>query len=233
LLRRTQCAESSIARRGPSKSTDQKIMSTKQERPVRVAGRNLGPVRHICAFFHTKEEEYATLRDFIQEGLEQGEKGVHIVDTHHCATHRARLKEDGIDVDAAEEKGQLKVACWEDAYLKDGYFDQHRQLALLEGILKDGQKEGYPLTRLVANMEWALEDKAGVKDLVEYECRLNNFLPSYPDPVICTYDLSRFNAGTVMDIMRTHPMIIVGGVLQENPLYVAPDKFLEELEARP
>jgi hypothetical protein len=200
--------------------------------PVRVAGRNLGPVRHICAFFHTKEEEYATLRDFIKEGLDQGEKGFHIVDSTHCSTHRSRLQKDGIDVDAAEKTGQLKVACWEDAYLKDGYFDQDRQLALLESILKEGKKDGYPLTRLVANMEWALEDKAGVKDIVEYECRLNNFLPNYPDPVICTYDLSRFNAGIVMDIMRTHPMIIVAGVLQENPLYVPPDQFLQELHAR-
>jgi hypothetical protein len=200
---------------------------------IRIAGRNLGPIRHICAFFHSKEEEYATLRDFVKEGLEQGEKGFHIVDSHHCASHRCRLKKDGIDVDAAEKKGQLKVACWEDAYLKDGYFDQDRQLALLENILKEGKKEGYPLTRLVANMEWALEDKAGVKDIVEYECRLNNFLPDYPDPVICTYDLSRFNAGIVMDIMRTHPMIIVGGVLQENPLYVPPNEFLQEFHARP
>ena len=26
----------------------------------------------------------------------------------------------------------------------------------------------------------------------------------------------------VVDIMRTHPMIIIGGVLQENPFYVPP-----------
>jgi hypothetical protein len=32
--------------------------------------------------------------------------------------------------------------------------------------------------------------------------------------------------------MRTHPMIIVAGVLQENPLYVPPDQFLEELHSR-
>ncbi len=201
--------------------------------PIRVGGRDLGPVRHICAFFHSKEEEYGTLRDFIKDGLDAGEKGFHILDDSERNRHRARLAADGVDVNTAERNGQLKIASWEDAYLKDGYFDQDRQLALLENILKDSRAEGYPLTRLVANMEWALEDKAGVNDIVEYECRLNNFLPKYPDPVICTYDLSRFGAGTVMDIMRTHPMIVVGGVLQENPLYVPPDQFLAEFHARP
>jgi len=36
----------------------------------------------------------------------------------------------------------------------------------------------------------------------------------------------------VIDIMRTHPMIIIGGILQENPFYVPPDEFLEELRGR-
>ena len=35
-----------------------------------------------------------------------------------------------------------------------------------------------------------------------------------------------------MDIMRTHPMVIIGGVLQENPFFVPPDEFLLELRER-
>jgi hypothetical protein len=33
--------------------------------------------------------------------------------------------------------------------------------------------------------------------------------------------------------MRTHPMIIIGGMLQENPFFVPPDEFLRELRKRP
>lgn len=35
-----------------------------------------------------------------------------------------------------------------------------------------------------------------------------------------------------MDILRTHPMVIVGGVLQQNPFFVPPDLFLQELRQR-
>lgn len=35
-----------------------------------------------------------------------------------------------------------------------------------------------------------------------------------------------------MDILRTHPMAIIGGVLQENPFYVPPDAFLREVRER-
>jgi hypothetical protein len=32
--------------------------------------------------------------------------------------------------------------------------------------------------------------------------------------------------------MRTHPMIIIGGILQENAFFVPPDEFLRELRQR-
>jgi hypothetical protein len=46
------------------------------------------------------------------------------------------------------------------------------------------------------------------------------------------YDLAKFGGEIVVDIMRTHPMIIIGGVLQENPFFVPPDEFLRELRGR-
>ena len=35
-----------------------------------------------------------------------------------------------------------------------------------------------------------------------------------------------------MDIMRTHPMVIIGGILQRNPFFVSPEQFLPEFRAR-
>jgi hypothetical protein len=207
-------------------------MSSSPASSPHVCGRPLGSARHICAFFNSKDEEHRTLIDFIEEGLNRNEKAAHFVACGCRDEHRSRLSASGIDVEGAEQRGQLQVATWDEAYLLDGYFDQDRQLQLLENVLKTGRSEGYDQTRLIANMEWALEAKAGVEDLVEYECRLNTVLPKYSDPVICTYDLSRFNAGIAMDILRTHPVVILGGVLQENPLYVPPAEFLSELRER-
>ena len=39
-------------------------------------------------------------------------------------------------------------------------------------------------------------------------------------------------AGVVMDILRTHPMVIVGEVMQENPFYTAPDDLIRDLASR-
>jgi hypothetical protein len=34
-------------------------------------------------------------------------------------------------------------------------------------------------------------------------------------------------------MLRTHPLVIIGGVLQENPFFVPPDEFLRDLARRP
>ena len=35
-----------------------------------------------------------------------------------------------------------------------------------------------------------------------------------------------------MDILRTHPMVLVGGELKDNPFFVPPDEMLKELRER-
>lgn len=188
---------------------------------------------HACAFFHSRDEEYDVLLPFSKSGAEAGERLFQVVDTAHLEERRRRLAEAGIDVPEAERKGQLQIRPWESAYVRGNRFDQYAMLELIQEVLKDGRSSGFPMTRLWANMEWALDDLPGVHDIVEYETRLNQILPNYDDVVVCTYDLSKFSAPIVMDIMRTHPSVIIGGVLQENPFYVPPDEFLAELSRRP
>ena len=187
---------------------------------------------HACAFFHTRDEEYQIILPFVKDGLDTGDKNYQIVDTGRRAERLAHLKESGIDTAAAEQSRLLEVLSWEDAYLRGGRFDQGAMLALIGDLFNAGKQQGFGLTRLWANMEWALEDFPGVHDVVEYEARLNYILPNYDQVTVCTYDLTRFSAAVAMDILRTHPQVIIGGILRENPYYVPPDEFLSEVRGR-
>jgi hypothetical protein len=201
------------------------------EKPVRLAGRTLKETRHVCAFFHSRKEQDEILMPFFKEGFDRGEKLFHIVDSRLRGEHLRACAACGIDVERGQKSGQLEVRNWEDAYLRDGYFDADRMVRILDDVLESNRAK-YGQTRLMGNMEWALETVPGVTDIVEYETKLNYVLPKYPDPVICTYDLNKHSASVVMDILRTHPMVIIGGLLQENPLYVPPDEMLRELRSR-
>ncbi|MFL6336140.1 MAG: hypothetical protein ACJ754_22770 [Pyrinomonadaceae bacterium] len=54
----------------------------------------------------------------------------------------------------------------------------------------------------------------------------------FHNAVICVYDLAKFGGETVIDIMRTHPLVVIGGSLHQNPFFVPPEEFLSELRER-
>lgn len=203
-----------------------------ESQSVQFAGGNLAGQWHTCAFFNGADEEYRVLRSFYKDGFERGDKSFHLVDPKLRGDHLRRLTEAGVDVQKAMDSGQLEVRPWQDAPLHGGRFDKDTWLASFEQMLKSGPAAGYPQTRFLGHMEWALVDLPGVEDLIEFETRVNYVSPKYNNIVVCTYDLSKFPASVVMDALRTHPAIIIGGILQENPFFVPPDQFLHELRER-
>jgi DcmR-like sensory protein len=207
------------------------IMET-NDRSVQVAGSALGRHRHICAFFNSLDEQHRVLRSFVTDGLEQGEKVIHIVDPARREEHLKRFRDAGIDVERAMDSGQLDVRIWRGVYLHGGHFDQDRALAAIEELLRSGAAAGYTHSRLLGQVEWALLEGGNVDDLLEYETRVNSVIYKYDQPAMCAYDISRLSASVVIDILRTHPAVIIGGVLQENPYYVPPDEFLLEIRER-
>src|SRR5271157_4849685 len=108
------------------------------ECPVHVANGVLGKQCHICAFFNGFDEQHRVLRSFIKEGFERGERAFHIVDPELREDHLKRLAEAGIDVQKGMDSGQLEVLPWQDAYLREGKFDQNAMLALMEEVLRSG-----------------------------------------------------------------------------------------------
>ncbi len=75
-------------------------------------------------------------------------------------------------------------------------------------------------------MSWAAKQAPGTDELVAYEAELNRFLPRYPQVVLCLYDVERFGGELVVDMLKTHPKVLLNGMLLDNPYYIEPDEFL-------
>ena len=187
---------------------------------------------HVCAFFTCRGDEEKVMLPFMKEGLDGGDRTVCIVDQNLRSERLRRLAETGFDTAEVEASGQLEVRSFENASLQPGRFDRDAIIDLVEEVAKAGRERSRGLTRLWVDMEWALSDSLGAHDIAEYESRLNCLLPNYDMVMVCTYDVTKFSAAVVMDVLQTHPLVIVGGILRENPFYVPPDEFLRELDAR-
>ena len=188
--------------------------------------------RHVCAFCSSAAEEYETLLPFVCDGIKCGHRAYHVLPDHHKEDHFLRLRNAGIDVEKVMKSRQLEVAVPEDTYLRTGRFNKDAMLILIQEALEAGPGRGFPLTRMIAHAEAAVDDwKIGYK-WVEYEIRLNSVLPNYDDPVICTFDANLLTVPHAIDILRTHPMVIIGGVLVENGFFTRPQDFIREVQSR-
>src|SRR5215216_161049 len=116
---------------------------------IRLAGSQLNESRHVCAFFHSADEEYRVLLPFIKDGFECGDKAIHVVSQNRCSDHLKRLGTIGIDPTAAEQSGQLELRTSTETYLQDGRFDQDRMLEAFEQLASGNAEGGFPLSRIV------------------------------------------------------------------------------------
>jgi hypothetical protein len=193
----------------------------------------LGRYRHVCVLYRDREEEYRVLGPFIAEGIRQGDRAFHVISRQHRADHLRRLRDElGIDVHSSVKSGQLEIRVWEEAQQCSSGFDQRAMLTLVEEVLADAKHRGFQSTRWVANMASVPDGLGNIEEMVAYCTRLDDVLREHDATIVCAYDLARFTAGAVIDILRSHPVAIIGGIVYENPFDVSPNDLLRELQQR-
>jgi hypothetical protein len=199
---------------------------------VTLCGKPLDGLRHICAFFDSRDEMYEVLTPYLQEGLDHGDQVVTILDPARQPEHVSRLESAGLAVADAVGRDQLRLLSSEETYLKDRVFVVERMYNMVAGLLEAAKNSPYPYVRTVGDMEWALENCEGVEDLIRYEARLNEIAPHHECTLLCAYELNRFSGRVVADVLATHSHVLLNGQIFENPHYVDPASYLKKLAWR-
>jgi PAS domain S-box-containing protein len=186
---------------------------------------------HLCCIYETEEEHRKVLAPFLAQGLERNERVLYIVDARAAETILGYLREDGVDVEAYCNQGQLTIFSANEAYMRDGVFDPDRMIALLRAETQRALEDGYSALRVTGEMSWALRGLPGSERLMEYEAKLNTFLPESKCLAICQYDRRLFDAEVLLDVLTTHPYAVIGARLLENFYYMPPEDFLGKYTA--
>lgn len=187
---------------------------------------DVSPGDHLCCIFRDEQEHQAVLVPFIRSGLEKGHKILSIADAHTVDAVLHFLQKDGVSTAKYVASGQLVVATSQDTYLQGGRFDPDGMIAWLRQEADKAQEEGYGALRVAGEMSWALRGLAGSERLMEYEAKLNRFLPEKRAIGLCQYDMRRFEPEVILHVLETHPFVIVGDRCYENFFYLSPEEFL-------
>ena len=179
---------------------------------------------HICAFYSDPATRDEVVMSFLAQGLRTGEKCICVLASLGPTEVLARLSHH-VDLDLSVERGQLEVATPADVYLRTGKFVPHDMLNFWKDASMAAQAADYGFARAVEEMPREL-DAGGRRQFIRYEARLTEFVTDMPELLLCMYDLRLSGAEVLMDVLRTHPVAVVDGMLHDNPYYVPPDAVL-------
>jgi hypothetical protein len=190
----------------------------------------LKPGDHTCAFYRGEAGRDAILGPYIAKGLDEGDKCICILDVEDVAERNKvmdRLQANEPHIRHVRE-GQLEVLDFTETYIRNGRFLQDEWFEMLdERVSSVFNEQGYKVARVVGDAAWALiKTCPGVDELCTYEAKVNWFAPRYPQILLCLYDLERFSGDLVVDVLMTHPKVLISNMVVENPFYVKPEEFL-------
>ena len=192
----------------------------------------LGPHDHFCSIYENPEEHYAVAIPFMRMGLDRGEKCIYIADDGTIGDVREAMQSEGIDVEGAIESNSLVLATKEQAYLKRGSFDPDWMFTFWKEATDSAMSEGFPALRVTGETEWVLRGGRGLERWMEYESRLTHALSENNCSALCQYNRHCFPPELILDVIRTHPVVIYRGTVCRNLYYVPADEFLGTNQAQ-
>jgi hypothetical protein len=161
-----------------------------------VPGMVFQPGDHVCAMFMGSRQRDEFLLPFLRSGLIAGDKCLCVIDSSDPRSTvealRGGLRE--IDVEDCLAAGQV---------LATGHYRFARAAGEMPELLR--------------------KVPGGLEAFIDYEAELNLFTMRHPQLVlVCMYDLDLFGGGIVLDLVRTHSRLLLGGLVLDNPHFRPP-----------
>ena len=125
-------------------------------------------------------------------------------------------------MEAALASGQLLVS--------EGGSSMDEMSSMFEDVISRSKSAGREVIRIGGDMTWASGKLPTAEKLLEWEAFYDKYVgPRANFVALCQYDQSRFGGSAIMCALQTHPLSIIGNIVQENPFYRDPGEVLQEI----
>jgi signal transduction histidine kinase len=188
--------------------------------------RDLRLHQHLCVIYRTEEERLAAALPYLKAGLERRERCLYVADEKAASPVFNALRKGGIDVDHCLESRALVVIDKPHTHLGHERFDPDRWIGFLSQTAREAGAEKFSGLTILGEMTWALGEDTTPERLVEYEARFNQLTRENDVRGLCQYNRDRFPPEIMLRVLRTHPVVVYGGIVCNNPYYVPPEEFL-------
>jgi DcmR-like sensory protein len=180
---------------------------------------------HICGLYAGAKQRDALLFPFLEAGLLAGDKCICVVDATEPSLVIDQLSAN-VDARTRADAKQLDVMRAADLYLRSGSFSAAEVISLWKSAMSEVMYDNrFDVVRAVET--WSMQDvQPDLQELYRLESEMNRFLPLYPQVILCLYDVEQFGGGIVVNLLRTHPKVLLGGMVVENPYFQMPEELI-------
>lgn len=180
---------------------------------------NVPPGSHACQIFTDTDERNESLLKFLLKGLECKERSACFSDDEFYTYFTDHFPEDASSREECIGTGKIVLNNAEMYYFKNNRFDPDLMLKMLAEFHDKSIDEGFSGARIIGEMHPRILSVAGGERLLEYETRVNSLLVEHPVTAVCQYNANEFSGGFIMDVLKSHPMMIVRGMVVHNPYF--------------
>ena len=169
---------------------------------------DVSPGTHFCALYSRPAERDRLLYSFLEQGLQRGDKCLCLIDDVDATLVRDRAVRQ-LSPGTSRRSAQLDVERASDAYLRTGEFNVGDMLGFLSESVDAAIGDEFELLRVVGEMSWVLPGPPGCDELFRYEAAVNDAVWRMPAIFMCLYDLQKFGAGMIVEVLFTHPQVLL------------------------
>jgi hypothetical protein len=192
--------------------------------------REIEPGTHVCAVYDNYDQLMEILFPFIATGLRNHELCVVLGDDALMETVRRRMAREGLDPDRYVVAEQLLFLTAIEHYYAESRFNVPRLLRALDDLLQLMASQGFAAARVAGDNSSLMEHVVhSLGDWVQYEAQINVSMRGKPVVALCLYNQRRTPGHVLTTMLKTHPLVVMDGVIHENPFYQEPDQLLGSL----
>jgi signal transduction histidine kinase len=172
----------------------------------------------------------------LKSGLAAGERGLFLGSLASCDDVERALIEAGIRVGREIDRGALVLlsdrGCCLDQSQGKARFDANFMKDLLRRLEQQALEDGFSGLRVTWDVTWLLDGiagsagSAGSEGWTAFEAGMNEFLAGSRTCVLCRYSRPRTVPDRLLDVLRTHPLALLGGQVCPNAFYEPPSMVL-------
>jgi hypothetical protein len=187
------------------------------------------PGSHICQLYRKVTEIPGVTARLLRVGLSASEKCLFAAAPALVQELCEELQKLNVDVAALLAAGQLVLQHERHPFLTNGgRFDPYFLLSSHQTFIAQALREGWKAVRISIDMTWLTGDVATPEQILKYEAASDAVFTFQNAPIIALmhYDHSKLMPSLIAELLRLHPISVVGNYIKRNPYYLNSEQYM-------